>query len=212
MAERGKYIVIEGPDGTGKSSQRDLLVARLVESGQPAVGVHEPGETAMGLELERLIKNRELGRSAISNALLFIINRIELWDQAIRPALLAGTHVVADRNWLSTAAYQGHAEGLGIDVVKELTERFLPKEYISPDLTVLLVTSDKVRQSRIGNRGGAEADTFESKGDDFLRKVAEGYDIISAGIGNLARISANGTIDEIHQDIWGEAQQLLNSA
>jgi dTMP kinase len=205
----GRYIVIEGHDGTGKSLQRDLLVSKLMNEGVSTIGVHEPGETPIGLELEKLIKDRTLGRSALTNLLLFTANRVELWEQVIRPALAAGTHVIADRNWISSAAYQGYAEGLGVEEAIAITQRFLPDEYVHPHLTIFLSVTEENRQQRIGNRGGAEADTFESKGDSFQQKVLDGYQKVAPTITNLVQISADPPPEEVHQNILEHVQPLL---
>jgi thymidylate kinase len=88
----GKYIVIEGPDGTGKTTQAKLLAETLQKQGYAARYVHEPGETPMGLELEKIIKNRKLARDPQTDLLLFTANRLEVYRQIIRPALDAGDY------------------------------------------------------------------------------------------------------------------------
>lgn len=209
MSTRGKYIVIEGTDGTGKTSQRDMLLAECERQSIQAIGVHEPGQTAIGLELEKLIKNRHLERGGLTNLLLFTANRIELWQQVIEPTLARGIHVIADRNWISSAAYQGYAEGLGIDIVQRITKEFLPSEYIHPDLTIFLATSEDIRAQRVGKRGGAEADTFESKGDAFQRKILEGYEAATPHITQLVRVSADPSKEAIHEQIWEASRRVL---
>ncbi len=209
MSERGKYIVIEGHDGTGKSTQRDLLVERFEVEGQPAIGIHEPGETPIGLELEKMIKDKELGRTALTNLLLFTANRIELWKQTIAPALESGTHVVADRNWLSSLAYQGIAEGLGEEIVMQVTERYVGEDYMHPDLTFFMALEEEIRKSRLGGRK-EEADTFEAKGDDFQTKVAKGYQVATERPGVIT-ISATPEPKTIHEEIWRQVKSGVDS-
>lgn len=209
MKKRGKYIVIEGHDGTGKTSQRDLLVAYLKTKKIEAIGVHEPGETKIGLELERVIKDRTLDRSALSNLLLFTANRIELWQQVIEPALASGVHVIADRNWISSAAYQGFAEGLGIEAVEKITKQFLPDHYIHPDLTLYLTITKEIRAARLGKRGNSDADTFESKGDAFQQKILDGYQAATPHIKKLVTISADPSKEDVQRQIWQTCQPVL---
>ncbi|HEX4662169.1 MAG TPA: dTMP kinase [Candidatus Saccharimonadales bacterium] len=204
MNERGTYIVLEGHDSTGKTSQRDMLVKRIndQQGEDRAIGVHEPGETAIGLELERIIKDRELGRSAMTNLLLFTANRLELLDQIINPALAEGKIIIADRNWLSSAAYQGYAEGLGIGTVRNITREFCGENYMQPDLTIILHASNETRLQRLGKRGDAHKDTFESRSDEFQQKILKGYDEVTPTIKNLVYISADPTKEEVHEQIW----------
>ena len=171
MANQGKYIVIEGPDGTGKTTQARLLADTLNQKGIVSHCVHEPGETAIGLELEKIIKNRTLSRSALSDLLLFTVNRLELFEQTIAPALARGEVVVADRSWLSSIAYQGVASGLGVSTVVDLTKQFLSARYMYPDFTALLYLSDERRKQLLGNRGTSDADYFETKTDDFQARI-----------------------------------------
>jgi len=208
---RGIYRVIEGPDGAGKSTQCNMLVDRLIAEGRQAISVHEPGETPIGREIEKIIKNRDLGRTALSNLLFFTINRLELWKQKLEQALDSGTDVVSERNWLSSLVYQGHAEKMGFDFVTKFTANFLPERYMTPDLTIILATSGMVRQQRMLGRGGSENDAFESRGSDFQAKLTEGYDIIASSeiVKNLVVISVEGTSNEVHEAVWKEVKRTI---
>lgn len=206
MAERGKYIVVEGPDGTGKTTQAQLLVETLQQKGRESRYVHEPGETAIGLELEKIIKNRQLGRCAMSDLLLFTVNRIELYQQVIQPEIEQGITIVADRSWLSSIAYQGFAAELGTDVVRDITRQHLPDEYLCPDFTALLYLSDERRQQLLGQRGTSSEDYFETKPDDFQSRILEGYEsALQMASGNKhtpsKHILAEGTKEEVQQRI-----------
>lgn len=200
------YIVIEGPDGTGKTTQAQLLVKRLALEGKKARYVHEPGETPLGLELEKIIKNRKLARQTETDLLLFTANRVEVFNQVIKPALTSGEIIVADRNWLSSAAYQGMAGDMGITRVQKETTKWLPAEYIYPTFTVLLYLPEDQHQAMLTKRGTSDKDYFESKPDAFLQKIKEGYK--KAGElcqpNQCAHIEAAGTIEEVHARILNE--------
>jgi dTMP kinase len=202
----GKYIVIEGHDGTGKGTQANLLIAALEKQGVAARYAHEPGETAIGLVLEGLIKDATIGRTALSNFLMFTINRIELWQQLIHPNLEAGTWVIADRSWVSSAAYQGFAEGLGIDFVEQETRKYMPVRYMSPDILFGIQLDEEIRTQRVQARGGNADDTFESKNDDFQHRISKGYDL---ALGSAAiRIDGSGSPAEVHSQIWAHVSML----
>lgn len=197
------YIVIEGPDGTGKTTQAKLLARRLAVENKPARYVHEPGETSMGLEIEKLIKNRQLERQPQTDFLLFTANRVEVYWQVIQPAIAKSEVVVADRNWLSSVAYQGVASGMGVDKIKKETAKWLPKEYTQPTFTILLYLPTEQHQTMLTKRGTSDKDYFESKPDEFLQKIKEGYK--KAGElcqpDRCAHIEASGTIEEVHTRI-----------
>lgn len=209
---RGRFFVVEGPDGSGKTTQRDMLVERLIREGGQAIGVHEPGGTEIGQALRRVILDRDLGRTATTNLMLFTADRLEQWEQVIKLALDAGIDVVTDRHWWSSAAYQGHAEGLGIDEVRDITAQFLPPEYMRPTLAILLATDNTgAVQDRMNARGGPAADTFESRGADFQLETVRGYVLSAVHIGHVAVVESNASREEVHEDIWREVQSLTVS-
>lgn len=176
MPNRGQYIVIEGSDGIGKTTQtRDLLVPSLNESGIEAIYAHEPGGTAMSEALEIIIKNRQLERQPLTNLLLFTAARLEGWNRLIKPALDRGTWVVADRNWLSSLVYQGYAEGLGADKVYQITKNSLPTDYIYPDITILAEASAEQQIRLLQARGQSQEDYFESQTSSFQDSLRQGY-------------------------------------
>lgn len=212
MNGHGKYIVIEGPDGTGKTTQAHLLAEGLSRSGRPSRYVHEPGETRIGIELERILKNPDLARHSETNLLLFTANRFEIYHQVIKPALDNGEIVVSDRNWLSSVVYQGIAAGLGVDTVRSETNKWLPEEYMEPTFTALLFLPEKQHRDMLSVRGTSEQDYFESKPANFQEKLKNGYDEVAQIITQYrhvngeqllasARISASGSIENVHARI-----------
>lgn len=211
MSERGRYIVIEGNDGNGKSKQQEILVGRLLLEGVHAETVPEPGGTEFGAELRKVIKNGVLEKDGITNLLLFTADRRELWQQRIEPMLENGSWVVADRNWYSTLAYQGYGEGVDRQVIEELTLRFAGPGYANPDLSFVLGIDDESERLR---RTSASADTvkdaFESRGSDFQNSVNEGYRQLTSNVGAVAiRYAKDDSPQAVHEMLWPYVEQLL---
>lgn len=209
MPERGKYIVIEGHDGTGKSTQVEMLHEHLSEEGIEAVQIHEPAGVAIADELRKIIKNGELDRDGETNLLLFTAARRELFRQVIAPTLGRGAWVLAARNWRSTAAYQGYGEGLSINEIEAITRKYTDEAYLNPDFECILsLQSEQERAKRIAKRGELEnPDTFESRGDDFQTKVENGYLDIARKDGLLV-IDASPSPEEIHEEIWERIKEI----
>ena len=178
---RGKYIVIEGHDGTGKSTQVGLLRDRLSEQGIGSIEFHEPQGTPIADAIRTIIKNGTLPRDGQTNLLLFTAARHEIWKEA-RKALDQGIWVVAARNYYSTLAYQGYGEGLDRDLIMSLTQQFTDMTYVHPDLAVILTLDDEAeRERRIGERGALKTpDTFEARDNAFQDAVKNGYHAIAA--------------------------------
>lgn len=204
MSNAGKYIVIEGNDGTGKSTQVAKLAEYFRSIGRMVCVIEEPGSddpeksTPIANELRKVIKNGDLARSAAVNVALFSAARRELWREKIQPALERGEIVLSARNYISTLVYQGRGEGYDESEILRLTELFTDEKYLKPDVMVILSLSREKREERISMRGEPKnPDTFESRGQDFQKKVDDGYLEIAEAYG-IPVISADGTIEEIH--------------
>ena len=211
---QGRYIVIEGHDGTGKSTQVALLREYLMQRGIESIEFHEPEGTPIASEIRTIIKNGTLERSATTNLLLFTAARHEIWHNKAKTALANGTWVISARNYYSTLAYQGYGEGVDIDLITTTTKTFTDEHYIHPDLAVILsLESNEERMKRIGNRGVLEnPDTFESRDDDFQVRVRDGYLGIAKEY-NLPVISAVQSPEDVLAAIVAEIdrQSLLAS-
>jgi len=203
---RGKYVVIEGHDGTGKSTQVSLLRETLKAKGIESVEFHEPGGTPIADEIRAVIKNGSLSRDSTTNLLLFTAARHEIWKRA-EEQLLAGVWIIAARNYFSTLAYQGYGEGLDIDLITSTTRQFTNQAYMQPDLAVILSLDDETeRGKRIAKRGELKhPDTFESKGEEFQQKVKDGYITIAKDHG-LPIISALQQPEMITEQIYSLLQ------
>lgn len=213
MERQGTYIVIEGNDGTGKSTQVELLTRNLQEKGHDAVMIEEPGSedidksTPVANYLRSIIKNGELQRDPEINLALFSAARRELWQHKISPALARGAIVLSARNYFSTLAYQGKGEGLDEEHIIDITRLFTDERYIKPDLLLVLTLEDEVeRAARINKRGTLDKpDTFEARGADFQSIVNQAY-VAIAKEHDIQTISClegtrSKTIEEIQDEI-----------
>lgn len=199
----GKYIVIEGNDGTGKTTQVELLASYFQEQGREVCVVEEPGSddpeksTPSANELRRLIKNGSLERAPEINLGLFSAARGELWREKIKPALSSGAVVLSARNYYSSLAYQGRGEGVDETEILRMTRVFTDERYMKPDVAIILTLSDEKRARRIEYRGDLEnPDTFESRGDDFQTRVNRAYIEIAEQY-DVATVDASGTAEEV---------------
>jgi len=162
---RGRFIVLEGPDRVGKSTQVERLAEVL-----DAVATREPGGTALGAEVRALLlDHRSDGLDPRAEALLMAADRSLHVAEVVRPALAAGRHVVSDRYLFSSVAYQGAGRGLGEDRVRDLSLWAVGD--LVPDLVVLLDAGDDPLTAR---RPG-DGDRLERAGGDFFARVGASY-------------------------------------
>lgn len=212
MGSLGKYIVIEGNDGTGKSTQVAKLADYFRERGLTVCVVEEPGSddpeksTPIADELRKVIKNGDLARSAAVNVALFSAARRELWQEKIQPALERGEIVLSARNYISTLVYQGRGEGFDESEILRLTKLFTDERYLRPDIMIILSLSHDKRTKRIAMRGELKnPDTFESRGQDFQEKVDDGYLEIAKDY-YIPVVLADGNVEEVHDILIDEIE------
>lgn len=200
--ERGKSIVIEGNDGTGKSTQVDLLAERLASDyGIESYVIHEPDGPAISAEIRKIIKNGSFDRQPITNLLLFMASRYEQNHIGEHQHVPEGHWLLKARDRSSSEAYQGYGEGLSPELIAHLHEMVMTPLYLTPDLKVILGLSDEERARRIAARGPIEnPDTFEMRSQDFQDRVNDGYREI-AKRDKLPYIDASKSIEEIHEEI-----------
>lgn len=199
------YIVIEGQDGTGKSTQAKMLADFYKEQGREVIMLEEPdGDLPQAHDLHDMILARGYDLEPLTNVLLFTAARVELWKKLAEPVLKRGGVVISARNYWSTLAYQGYGEGVSRSKIIKITKDLLPEKYFVPDFGFILTVPDKVRLARQDNRGKAK-ETFEAKPNDFQQKVNAAYPKIAKDF-NLNLIDASGTIE----DIFREVQKAIN--
>ena len=161
------FVSFEGADGSGKSTQAELLRASLAAAGREVVLTREPGGTELGERIrELLLEGPDM--SPWAEATLFAASRAQHVDELIQPALERGADVVCDRYVDSSLAYQGIARGLGVDAVLELNLR--ATRGLLPDATVLLLVDPRTAAGRAG-----ETDRLERQGDAFRERVDAAY-------------------------------------
>jgi len=200
------YIVIEGQDGTGKSTQAELLKKHYEEQGREVVMLEEPdGDLPQAHDLHDMILTRGYDLEPLTNVLLFTAARVELWRKIAEPVLRRGGIVISARNYWSTLAYQGYGEGVSRNKIIKITKDTLPDKYFTPDYGFILTVPDRVRLARQKDRGKA-TETFEARPDDFQQKVNAAYPHIAKDF-NLTLIDASGTIEEIFAHLLDKINQ-----
>ncbi|MEK6229889.1 MAG: dTMP kinase [Actinomycetota bacterium] len=198
----GLFVTLEGIDRSGKSTQTAMLLEAL---GDAAIGVREPGGTAVGERVRELLKDPDVTVSAEAEALLFAAARAELVNEVIRPALADGLVVVSDRYLDSSLAYQGAARGLGVQEVERVNG--FATRGLQPDLTLLLELDLATAAAR-----GAEDDRFEREGAELQRSVAGAYvELAVADPQRWRRIDAGRDPQAVHADVLAAVQRALSS-
>lgn len=167
------FVTFEGLDGSGKTTQIELLRERLEAEGHEVVAVREPGGTELGEEIRTLVLHGP-HMTAWSEAALYAAARAELVDEVIAPALERGADVLCDRYVDSSLAYQGVARALGVERVLELN---LPgMRGLLPDRTFVLALGADESARRVG----ASPDRLEREGAAFRQRVEDGYRELAA--------------------------------
>lgn len=207
---KGIFITFEGGEACGKTTQVNKLkeyIASLPNSNR-FILVREPGGTALGEELRRLILNYETDKpTAMAELMMFFASRCQLVEKVIKPALSEGKIVIADRFYDSTIAYQGEARGLmSAEEILSLTRLIIGD--LKPDLTFYLKLSPEEAFKRKTN--ALPLDRIEKEGILFHQKVANGYDYIA----NLESerfcvIDASKTPDEIFDVIKSKIEEMM---
>ena len=193
---QGKFIVLDGPDGCGKSTQVELLVQWLDEQGVETGRFRDPGDTGIGEKIREILLNPDhLSMSTETEVLLYMAARVQLWIERIAPALQENRCVVLDRWISSTCAYQGWAGDFGMDKVIKIAKDCL--ERVWPDLTIILDVDLKTAAQRLNRR----LDRMEAKGDGYHKKVREGFLKLSEQRQDVLVVDATGEIETTHQRI-----------
>lgn len=187
------YIAFEGAEGCGKSTQ-----ARRLADALGAVLTRETGGTRIGQRLRAILHdNGVTDLDDHAEALIVAADRAQHLAEVVRPALAAGRHVVSDRSVYSTLAYQGYGRGLPVAEVRSINEWAVADTW--PDLVLLLTVPDEVTARRMSKR---ELDRFEQAGDDFHRRVQNGFaEMAGDDPQRWVVVDASGPIDDVTTEI-----------
>lgn len=200
----GIFITMEGPDGSGKSTQIELLKKYLEMKGYDIVIAREPGGTIISEEIRKIILNKEFQEMSYKTELLLYASaRAQLVEELIRPALEQGKAVICDRFVDSSAVYQGIGRNLGIDTVYKVNAFALGD--VTPKLTILMDLDAEEGIKRKKNQ--AELDRMEMENLSFHKRVVEGYrELAKLDPKRIVSIDATLAIEEIHNIIVKEVE------
>jgi dTMP kinase len=194
------FVTFEGLDGSGKTTQVELLRRHLEKAGREVVVTREPGGTELGEQIRELLL-RGPDMSAWAEATLFAAARAELVERVIAPARERGADVLCDRYVDSSLAYQGIARGLGVDEVLDLN--LAAVRGVLPDRTFLLLVDPAVA----ARRSGSERDRIEREDDDFRARVDAAYrELVSRFPERIVPLEAGGSTKEVALRVRGELQ------
>jgi dTMP kinase len=192
----GKFIVLDGPDGCGKTTQTKLLIQWLGEQTVPTETFRDPGDTAIGEKIRQILLNPEhITMSTSAEVLLYMAARAQLWEEKIEPALTQKKCVILDRWLSSTCAYQGYAGGFGINQVTKLATDFLKMPW--PDMTIILDVDLETSANRLSGR----PDRMEAKPRQYHQKVREGFIELVNQQKNFLIVDAAGDIETVQKKI-----------
>jgi dTMP kinase len=205
------FITFEGPDGSGKSTQIQLLSKALTAAGYDVLTVREPGGTAISEQIRDVVhslRNREMSDRA--ECLLYNAARAQLVDQLIVPHLQRGGIVLSDRYADSTLAYQGYGRGLDLNAVRSVIA--FATNNLKPDVTFYLDLEVEEGIER-RKRGGGEWNRLDDQALEFHRRVRAGYlQMVSEAPTRWVRIDAARAVEVIQADIRAEVERKLGSA
>ena len=203
---KGLFIVMEGPDGSGKTTQINLLKEYLEEAGYECLITREPGGTGIGEEVRQLILNPEHKEmSPVTEMLLYAASRAQLVHEVIGPALEEGKIVISDRFVDSSIVYQGIARKLGISTVSAVNAPGIG--IYRPDGIFFIDLSEEEGLRR--KKEQKNLDRMEQEGIDFHHMVSEGYRKVLSGRPEVMKIDGGRSIDTIQKKIRNHVDELL---
>ncbi len=211
MIGLGLFVSMEGPDGSGKTLQMDLLEKKLREEGYEVVRSREPGGTEVGEAVRQILLTPSYsGMDAVTEALLFAAQRRQHVMEKIRPALAEGKIVLLDRYVDSSLVYQGIGRGLGMDFVQMINEPAIDGLY--PDVTFLVYVDYEEGLRRKRGQSGHTLDRLEEEKEDFHRMINKGYySLAERDPGRVILIDGARSPQEVAGEIWQKMQGYLQT-
>ncbi len=206
--KKGIFIVLEGPDRSGKSTQAALLKAWIEkEFNREVLLTREPGGTSVAEKVRKILLDPKSRISPLTELFLYETSRAQHTMEKILPALKAGKVIISDRYTLSTVAYQGYGRGLELKIIDTLNG--IATLRLKPDLTVVFTIPDKIfaERERIAQKVFGP-DRIESEPAAFRLRVNRAYKLLARKPG-MTRVDAGRSIDEIQSDIRARVARLL---
>lgn len=199
------FFTFEGPEGSGKSTQIELLRKRLCDHGREVVKTFEPGGTDLGREVRRLLLH-SAGMNEVSELLLYAADRAEHVRKIILPSVQRGAVVISDRYYHSTMAYQGYGRNIDTELIRKIME--IAVQGMEPDRIFLIDIPVEEGFKRI-NVMGREKDRIENEKLDFHIRIRQGYLDMAKNDSRFVVLDGTGDIGRIHEKIWEEVLSCL---
>jgi thymidylate kinase len=202
MNTKGKFIVFEGPDRGGKSTQALLLVKFLKRLGHKVVSTREPGGDEVAEKIRKILLDPKNKVSPMTELMLYEASRAQHTQNVIIPALESGASVVCERYTLSTCAYQGYGRGIDMDVINKLND--IATLNVKPDLNLVFLMSDKYFAKRGEN---TTPDRLEQEAESFRLKMRQGYTELAQKVPNTTIIDADKPVELVHADVISKLKE-----
>lgn len=196
MVKKGFFIVLEGPDKSGKSTQAGLLAKALRKKRFPLLHTREPGGTPLAEAIRRILLDPKIRMDSLSELFLYEASRAEHTTKKILPALKKGKVVLSERYALATLAYQGYARGIPKKIIDDLNR--IATLGLWPDLTFVLDVPESDFQGRIRS---FRKDRLERQPHLFREKVRRGYRLLAKAYPDVVWIDGRRPVSRVHEEI-----------